>query len=56
MTWQVVPDRSAELLAEPHCERAYRMMQAMLEMDKNDVAALERGARRATVEPVPTWV
>lgn len=55
MTWQIVPDRPTEVLAEPHRERADRMLQAMLEMDKNGIPALERGARLVTIEPVPTW-
>lgn len=55
MMWQIVPDRPTEVLGEPHCERADRMSQAMLEMDKNEIPALERGARLVTIEPVPTW-
>lgn len=44
LSWQVVPTRLHELLAAPDPSRARRTMQAMLTMDKLDIAALERAA------------
>jgi predicted 3-demethylubiquinone-9 3-methyltransferase (glyoxalase superfamily) len=44
LSWQIVPDRLGELLADPDAERAQRAMQAMLKMQKIDVAALEAAA------------
>ena len=44
VTWQIVPDRLNELLADPDPARADRAMQAMLKMDKIDIAALEAAA------------
>lgn len=44
VSWQIVPDRLGELMADPDPERANRVMQAMLQMVKLDIAALERAA------------
>lgn len=44
LSWQVVPTRLDELLDDPDPERARRAMEAMLQMQKIDVAALERAA------------
>jgi predicted 3-demethylubiquinone-9 3-methyltransferase (glyoxalase superfamily) len=44
LSWQVVPKRLDELLADPDPERAQRAMKAMLKMGKLDVAALEAAA------------
>lgn len=44
MSWQVVPRRLPELLSDPDPERARRAMEAMLQMVKIDVAALEAAA------------
>jgi predicted 3-demethylubiquinone-9 3-methyltransferase (glyoxalase superfamily) len=44
LSWQVVPARLPELLGDPDPERARRAMQAMLQMKKLDVAALEKAA------------
>jgi predicted 3-demethylubiquinone-9 3-methyltransferase (glyoxalase superfamily) len=44
VSWQIVPRRLTELLADPDTEKAQRVMKAMLEMKKIDVAELERAA------------
>lgn len=41
LSWQIVPRRLPELLADPDAERAGRVMAAMMTMKKIDVAALE---------------
>jgi len=47
VTWQIVPDRLGELLADPDRERANRVMQAMLAMDKIEIKGLEDAANAA---------
>ena len=42
--WQIVPTRLRELLNDPDREKADRVMQAMLQMKKIEVAGLERAA------------
>ncbi len=42
VSWQIVPTRFLELINDPDSERAHRAMQAMLGMQKLDVAELER--------------
>lgn len=44
LSWQVVPVRLNELLIDPDPARARRAMEAMLQMGKLEVAALERAA------------
>jgi predicted 3-demethylubiquinone-9 3-methyltransferase (glyoxalase superfamily) len=44
LSWQIVPKRLPELLADPDPARARRTMEAMMQMVKIDVAALERAA------------
>ena len=44
VTWQIIPDRLNELLADPDPERANRAMQAMLQMGKIEIAELEAAA------------
>ncbi|MGY0487508.1 VOC family protein [Streptomyces sp. WG-D5] len=41
LSWQIVPRRLVELLADPDKERAGRVMAAMMKMHKLDVATLE---------------
>jgi predicted 3-demethylubiquinone-9 3-methyltransferase (glyoxalase superfamily) len=42
LSWQVIPERLPQLISGPDPERAARAMQAMMEMRKLDVAALEK--------------
>ena len=44
LSWQVVPRRLVELLADPDPGRSTRAMQAMLQMQRIDVAEVERAA------------
>ena len=44
LSWQIIPDRLTELLSDPDPGRAQRATQAMLQMQKIDVAALEAAA------------
>jgi predicted 3-demethylubiquinone-9 3-methyltransferase (glyoxalase superfamily) len=44
LSWQIIPDRLGELLGDPDPARAQRAMQAMLQMQKIDVQALEDAA------------
>jgi len=45
LSWQVVPEGMEELFADPDRAKADRAMQAMLQMGKLDIAALEAAAR-----------
>jgi predicted 3-demethylubiquinone-9 3-methyltransferase (glyoxalase superfamily) len=44
LAWQIVPRRLMELQSDPDREKAQRVMAAMLQMTKIDIAALERAA------------
>jgi predicted 3-demethylubiquinone-9 3-methyltransferase (glyoxalase superfamily) len=44
LSWQIVPDRLIELLTDPDPEKAGRVTQAMLQMQKIEIAELERAA------------
>ena len=44
LSWQIVPTRLFQLLADSDPSRARRAMEAMLKMTKLDIAALERAA------------
>jgi predicted 3-demethylubiquinone-9 3-methyltransferase (glyoxalase superfamily) len=44
VSWQIIPRALGGLLGDPDPERAGRAMSAMLEMQKIDVATLERAA------------
>ncbi len=44
VSWQVIPTALPELLADPDPQRAQKAMAAMLQMQKIDVAELERAA------------
>lgn len=47
LSWQVVPEGMAEVMADPDPSRAERAMRAMLTMRKLDVAALRAAADAA---------
>ncbi len=44
LSWQIVPRRLTELLADPDRDRARRAFEAMMEMKRIDIAAIERAA------------
>ncbi|MDQ4091214.1 MAG: VOC family protein [Actinomycetota bacterium] len=44
VSWQIIPTRLNELLADPDPQRSQRAMGAMLGMKKIDIAALEQAA------------
>jgi predicted 3-demethylubiquinone-9 3-methyltransferase (glyoxalase superfamily) len=44
VSWQITPKRLLELIADPDSGRGRRAMQAMMQMGKIDIAALERAA------------
>jgi predicted 3-demethylubiquinone-9 3-methyltransferase (glyoxalase superfamily) len=44
LSWQIVPTRLPELLGDPDRAKSQRVMQAMLQMKKIDIDALERAA------------
>jgi predicted 3-demethylubiquinone-9 3-methyltransferase (glyoxalase superfamily) len=44
LSWQIVPRRLPELLADPDPERAQRVMACMLQMRKIEIAELEAAA------------
>ncbi|MDQ1486153.1 MAG: hypothetical protein QOJ62_1846 [Actinomycetota bacterium] len=41
LSWQIIPTALGELLGDPDPEKAQRAMQAMLQMSKIDIAALQ---------------
>jgi predicted 3-demethylubiquinone-9 3-methyltransferase (glyoxalase superfamily) len=47
LSWQIVPDRLMELLSDPDPARANAAMQAMLQMHKIEIKALEDAANAA---------
>jgi predicted 3-demethylubiquinone-9 3-methyltransferase (glyoxalase superfamily) len=42
LSWQIVPSALGQLMRDPDPERSKRVMQAMLQMKKLDIAALKR--------------
>jgi predicted 3-demethylubiquinone-9 3-methyltransferase (glyoxalase superfamily) len=42
LSWQIVPTALGRLMSSPDREKANRVMQAMLKMNKLDIATLER--------------
>lgn len=47
LSWQIIPDRLMELIGDPDPGRSQRAMEAMLQMQKIDVAEIERAADAA---------
>ena len=47
VSWQVVPTRVEELIADPDRAKSQRVMAAMMKMSKIDIAELERAAAEA---------
>lgn len=47
VAWQIVPARLRELLSDPDREKAERVMRAMLQMTKIEIAELEQAATAA---------
>ncbi len=45
LSWQVNPVVLGDMLADPNKAKAARVMKAMMEMDKIDIAALEKAAK-----------
>jgi predicted 3-demethylubiquinone-9 3-methyltransferase (glyoxalase superfamily) len=50
VSWQVVPRVLTELLSDPDTEKAGRVMKAMLQMSKIDIAELKQAAEGGEVE------
>lgn len=44
VTWQIVPKQLVQLMSDPDPARAGRVMQAILKMQKIDIATLQRAA------------
>ncbi|HEY9662282.1 MAG TPA: VOC family protein, partial [Allocoleopsis sp.] len=44
LSWQIVPKRLIELINDPDTARARRAQEAMMQMVKIDIAAIERAA------------
>lgn len=44
LSWQILPKRWTELLGDPDHARAKRVMEAMMDMKRIDIAAIERAA------------
>jgi predicted 3-demethylubiquinone-9 3-methyltransferase (glyoxalase superfamily) len=44
LSWQITPKRLLELIGDPDRDRARRAMEAMLQMRRIDIAAIERAA------------
>ena len=42
LSWQIIPTALAKLMSDPDPEKSKRVMKAMLQMDKIEIAALER--------------
>jgi predicted 3-demethylubiquinone-9 3-methyltransferase (glyoxalase superfamily) len=42
LSWQIVPNQLIRLMSDPNAEKSARVMQAMLQMRKIDIASLEK--------------
>jgi predicted 3-demethylubiquinone-9 3-methyltransferase (glyoxalase superfamily) len=45
VSWQIIPTAMNEMISDPDPDKSQRAMQAMLQMEKIDIAALERAYR-----------
>ena len=52
LSWQVIPTALSELLSDPDPEKSGRVLKAMLQMKKIDIAALRDASEQASPEPV----
>jgi predicted 3-demethylubiquinone-9 3-methyltransferase (glyoxalase superfamily) len=50
LSWQITPRRLLELIGDSDADRARRAMEAMLKMQKIDIAEIERAANGAAAE------
>lgn len=48
VSWQIVPAALAKLMSDPDSQRTNRVMQAVLQMNKIDIAALQRAYEGAS--------
>lgn len=48
LSWQIVPTALARLMSDPDAQKRNRVMQALLQMDKLDISALESAYRAET--------
>jgi predicted 3-demethylubiquinone-9 3-methyltransferase (glyoxalase superfamily) len=53
VSWQIVPTALPRLLGDPDREKSQRVMQAMLQMKKIEIAELERAAAEVQVASSP---
>ena len=56
LSWQIVPKALQKLLSHPDPKKAKRVMEAMLEMKKIDIAKLEQAAEEPTASERPKKV
>ena len=47
VSWQIIPTALTELMSDPNPEKAGKVMQAMLQMSKIDIAGLRRAYEQA---------
>jgi predicted 3-demethylubiquinone-9 3-methyltransferase (glyoxalase superfamily) len=51
LSWQIIPDVLGQLLGDPDREKAGRVMNAMMGMDKIDIQKLQEAAQAPAQEP-----
>lgn len=47
LSWQIIPSALMELMSDPDPEKSRRVMKAMLQMDKIDIAGLRRAHQQS---------
>lgn len=47
LSWQIIPTALSKLMSDPDPEKSKRVMKAMLQMDKIDIAGLERAHQQS---------